>query len=471
MPDDIFIDDTIAAISTPMGQGGLGIIRLSGSAALDIVDQIFKAKNNRSLKQAKNFTLHYGWIQKTYQHQTETSTDLLDEVLITVMRSPHSYTKEDVVEISCHGGLASLKAILTLVCEQGARLAAPGEFTKRAYLNGRIDLTQAEAVLDIIQAKTESFLRVSTHQLKGDLSRELEGIREELMAAYTQLEAHINFPEEDINVEQEQALAQNIEQARVRIDQLLACSEHGRLLREGIKIVICGKPNVGKSSLLNVLLKTPRAIVSDVAGTTRDTIEEGAQIQGIPLQLVDTAGILEPRDLIEEEAIKRSHMHMDGADLLLLVLDASMVLTQEDHDLIERVADQNVLVVLNKSDLEASIERAILNDAFSAESLVSASTLTPKGCDALEKKIIERVWHTQSVDPSGILISNLRHIEALQDARKLIVDAQGFLKNVLSLEFVSENVKQATRCLDRITGREVGVDLLDQIFSRFCIGK
>ncbi len=463
--------ETIAAISTPMGQGGLGVVRLSGPDSVAIIEQIFISKNNTILSQAKNFTLHYGWIKSGDRDDRDPDPDLLDEVLVSLMRAPHSYTKEDVVEISCHGSLASLKAILALLCLRGARLAQPGEFTKRAFLNGRIDLAQAEAVLDIIQAKSESFLKVSTHQLKGDLSKELDRIRESLMAVYTQLEAHINFPEEDIDVKQREELKLNIEKARDCTNDLLACSDHGRILRDGIKIVICGKPNVGKSSLLNVLLKTPRAIVSDIAGTTRDTIEEGASIQGIPLQLVDTAGILEPRDLIEEEAVKRSHMHMGSADLLLLICDVSVPLSQEDEDLIARLEGMNVLVVLNKSDLPSKIDCIFIEKRFSKDRMIETSTLTKDGCQSLEKKILDLVWHAESVETSGILISNLRHIESLKDALALIEESKEMFSGSFSLEFISEKIKQATACLDRITGRDVGVDLIDQIFSQFCVGK
>ncbi|MDO8580115.1 MAG: tRNA uridine-5-carboxymethylaminomethyl(34) synthesis GTPase MnmE, partial [Candidatus Omnitrophota bacterium] len=320
--------DTIVAIATPSGQGGIGIVRLSGPDAITIADQMFVAKSKRRAPDLKNFMVHYGWAVDPASNRE--SPDIIDEVLMTIMRSPQSYTCEDVVEFNCHGGMVVLKTLVATAIHHGARLAEPGEFTKRAFLNGRIDLTQAEAVLDIIQSKTESFLRVSTHQLKGELSTELEKIREELLLAYTEIEAIVNFPEDDIDAQGKQKLQHEITSAKHQVDRLLASSTQGRILREGIRIVICGKPNVGKSSLLNVLLKTPRAIVSQIAGTTRDTIEETAQIRGIPIQLIDTAGILEPRDLIEEEAIKRSHQSIQGADLVLLVLDGHEHASAED---------------------------------------------------------------------------------------------------------------------------------------------
>lgn len=470
------LEDTIVAIATPLGQGGLGIIRLSGKNALAIADRIFVAKNNQKPSAFENFTVHYGWIVD--------KNETIDEVLLTVMHAPRTYTKEDVVEMSCHGGMVVLRAIAALAMHWGARLAEPGEFTKRAFLNGRIDLTQAEAVLDIIQAKTDAFLRVSTNQLKGELSTELESIREQLMNIYVEIEAVVNFPEDEIDVAGRQnsvTLQDRIDEARQRVDRLLASSEHGRILRDGIKIVICGRSNVGKSSLLNVLLKTPRAIVSEIAGTTRDTIEETAQIKGIPFQLVDTAGILEPRDFIEQEAVKRSRMYIHRADLILLVLDFSTPLTQADEDLIAGVRGRNVLVVLNKCDLKQGIEEACLKERFRLPKIIRISALKKERIDALEAAIVENVWHTKEIDTHGILVSNLRHIQALENCRKALQEAGEILQEEppsaslahggLSPEFVSEEIKTAVNFLDSITGRNIDSDLLDSIFSQFCIGK
>src|SRR3989338_1891946 len=311
------LEDTIVAIATAVGSGGIGIVRLSGRQAVGIADQLFISRKNKKPAEFANYTAHYGWIVKNLRagaYISELQEEIVDEVLLTVMRTPKSYTKEDVVEISCHGGMVSLRSILMMATELGARLAEPGEFTKRAFLNGRLDLTQAEAVLDIIQAKASAFLRVSHHQLKGELTKTLEDIREHVMTVYTQLEAIMNFPEDDIDSPAKPEILKRISEAEGQVERLLLSSEQGRILKEGIKIVICGRPNVGKSLLLNVLLKQPRAIVSDIAGTTRDTIEETAQIKGIPFQLIDTAGILEPRDFIEQEAVKRSRLSMDSAD-------------------------------------------------------------------------------------------------------------------------------------------------------------
>ena len=469
MPQLNNIDDTIVAIATPTGAGGIGIVRLSGPQALTVADQMFVTKKGKKPSGFKSFTVHYGDIR---DHQKNT---VIDEALLTVMRSPKSYTKEDVVEISCHGGITPLRAILTRATQLGARLAEPGEFTKRAYLNGRIDLAQAEAVLDIIQAKTDAFLQVSTHQLKGDLSTELESVREALMDIYVQIEAIVNFPEDDVSPQgedqQTSALCGGVGVCEERIARLLESGEHGRILKEGIKIVICGRPNVGKSSLLNALLRTPRAIVSAIAGTTRDTIEETAQIKGIPFQLIDTAGILEPRDLIEQEAVRRSHLYIKGADLVLVVFDASEALTPEDERLMPVVDGMNVLAVLNKTDLACKINEGRVKARYGASKTLNVSALKRTGIDQLETMIAENIWHEKRIDTHGIMVSNLRHIHALEACREALARARELLRDKLSMEFVSEEVKIAVNFLDNITGRNIDEDLLENIFSQFCIGK
>ena len=466
------MDDTIVAISTPTGQGGIGIIRLSGNKALSIAEQMFITKNKQKPSSFKSYTVHYGWVVKRNVSNNGSSQEqLIDEALLTVMRAPQSYTKEDVVEISCHGGVVSLRTILNLALDLEARLAEPGEFTKRAYLNGRIDLAQAEAVLDIIQSKTETFLKLSTNQLKGDLSIELESIREDLMNTYTEIEAIVNFPEDEVETEGKQKLAKDIDSMIQKVNKLLDSSEQGRVLREGIKVVFCGRSNVGKSSLLNVLLKMPRAIVSDIAGTTRDTIEETAQIKGIPFQIVDTAGILEPRDLIEEEAIKRSQMYLASAHLVLLILDSSEPITQEDERLMRNVQGQNVLVTLNKCDLREKIEKNRIRDMFPTEKIIQVSALKRIAIDELEGSIVENVWHGKTMDTHSLMVSNVRHIGSLKSCRDCLDKAQETLKNNFSLEFVSEEIKRSVNYLDSITGRNIDADLLENIFSQFCIGK
>lgn len=460
------LDDTIAAISTSIGQGGIGIVRISGPLAKAIAQEIFLAKSPQKKNAFKSAAVSYGWIVNK-----ENNGEPIDEVLLTFFRAPHSYTKEDIVEISCHGGIVPLKSILNLVLNHGARLAEPGEFTQRAFLNGRIDLTQAEAVLDIIQSKTDAFLRVSTNQLKGELSTELESIREELMGAYMELEALVNFPEDEINGQTQGLLYEKINIAQKRVVVLLASSDHGRILKEGMTIVLCGKTNVGKSSLLNVLLRAPRAIVSPIAGTTRDTIEETAQIQGIPFQLIDTAGFLTPSDIIEEEAIRRSRMSVKKADLILFLLDTSQELTKEDFELIENVKEKNVIVILNKSDLKQKLDEEKIKTIFPGKTILKISALKKEGIKALEETILDKVWHGKIVDTHGILISNLRHIESLKRCQDALLKALNILKQGISLEFVSEEIKEAVNVLDEITGRDVSQDLLEKIFSQFCIGK
>ena len=454
------MNDTIAAIATAIGPGGIGIVRLSGPASIKIAEQIFTPTRKKALP-FKSHMVYHGHIRN--------EENVIDEVLLTVMRAPKSYTCENVVEISSHGGLMSVKAILELTLNLGARLAQPGEFTKRAFLNGRIDLVQAEAVLDIIQAKTQSSLRVSANQLKGELTVELEKIREDLLTAYVKLEALVNFPEDGIEDRGREEISVHMKEARNRIDVLLEMSEQGRLLREGVKVVLCGRPNVGKSSLLNVLLKQPRAIVSAVAGTTRDTIEESAQIRGIPVQLIDTAGILAPRDVIEEEAVKRSHLHMQSADLVLLTLSASEKLTDEDIQIVKSLEGQNILVVVNKSDLPAKLTDADIAQLLPGRHIVRVSAVKKQAIEELEAAIEFLVLRGHNVDATNLLLTNTRHIEALKDAYRFINDQ--FLQGELSLEFISENIKQALGSLDRITGRDVDADLLDSIFSTFCIGK
>ncbi|MCA9400202.1 MAG: tRNA uridine-5-carboxymethylaminomethyl(34) synthesis GTPase MnmE [Candidatus Omnitrophica bacterium] len=460
------ISDTIAAISSSTGQGGIGLLRISGQESLSIAGKIFKPRRSKNITESNSYTVHYGWIVEPGNPQR-----IIDEVLLTIMRSPKSYTTEDVVEISCHGGSVALRSVLSLILEQGARLAEPGEFTKRAFLHGRIDLTQAEAVLDIIQSRTNRFLQISSNQLKGELSTALSSIREVLMHTYVTLEALINFPEDEIDGQTQRNIEAEIKQSLERISLLLTASEQGRILKEGIKIVLCGKPNVGKSSLLNVLLKQDRAIVSEIAGTTRDTIEESAQIKGIPFQIVDTAGILKPRNSIEEEAVKRSHMYIRSADVVLFLFDWSRPFDEEDSTIIRQIENEQIILVFNKQDLPKQLDTQMVCERFPHARQISLSALSGNGVASLEDAIAETVWHGGEPQSNTIMISNLRQINALKRAFESVGQAKILLENQTSFEFVSEEIKQAVHFLDQITGKDIDADLLDTIFSQFCIGK
>jgi len=457
------LEDTIAAIATPAGQGGIGIVRISGKEAIAAADRVLRLYGGKTLVQCKSQTVQYGWAVN--------GDDILDEVLVTLMRAPKSYTAEDVVEINGHGGMTVLRTVLGAVLNAGARLALPGEFTKRAFLHGRIDLAQAEAVIDIIHAKTENFLRQSQHQLKGELSAQLNSIREELIRIYTMVEALINFPEDGIDAQSRQEIFNRISVQERGIVKLLESSKSGRMLKEGIRIVICGKPNVGKSSLLNALLKEERAIVTDIAGTTRDVLEEAAQIKGIPIALVDTAGILEPRDLIEEEAVKRSQLYIKSADLVLLVLDHSCPLEGRDMVLMEQVKASHVLAVVNKVDLDGKIDISVPQKIFGQEHVIKISALESQSIRELEAKIVEVIHCDNNLDSHGIIISNIRHIKALEAAQENLQGACRLMNVNTSLEFISEEIKTAVNQIDAITGRNIDEDLLDRIFSEFCIGK
>ncbi|MDO8747550.1 MAG: tRNA uridine-5-carboxymethylaminomethyl(34) synthesis GTPase MnmE [Candidatus Omnitrophota bacterium] len=465
---DINLFDTIAAIATPLGQGGIGIVRLSGKKALAIADEIFTAKDGVKPSRYKSHTVHYGWIVEKAKVKSQ-KEKIVDEVLLTVMRAPRSYTKEDIVEISCHGGIVVLREILDLVLAKGARAAQRGEFTKRAFLNGRIDLSRAEAVLDVINAKTRYALESSISQLRGSLSKEVHQLKDKLIEVSALLEANINFPEEEITPANLEKVNSDVAFIKNEVDKLLDSAVHGKILREGLSAVILGRANTGKSSLLNALLKEERVIVSPVAGTTRDAVEEILDIRGIPLKIADTAGIIEPKDLIEQEALKRTRRYFDKADLVLLVFDSSSRLTPEDRLLIKKARAKTTIAVLNKCDLKPRIEEAEIKIHF--DRLVKISSLKRKGLKELEEKIVQSVWEGKLEASDELIISNARHIQALKKAKEALARARDSLKDKLSIEFIAEDLRLTQESLGLIIGASAGEDILDKIFSQFCIGK
>ncbi|MGE5197489.1 MAG: tRNA uridine-5-carboxymethylaminomethyl(34) synthesis GTPase MnmE [Deltaproteobacteria bacterium] len=456
------INDTIAAISTPIGESGIGIVRLSGKRALSVADGIFVPKDGKKPSVFKSHTVHYGWI-------TGSSGNIIDEVILTVMRAPKTYTKEDIVEINCHGGIIALRAVLDLVLAQGVRLAEPGEFTRRAFLNGRIDLAQAEAVLDIIKAKTDSSLKISIGQLKGTLSDQINRIRKNLLDMLSLFEAGIDFPDEEIDASGLARSRMRLENINQELKRSINASSYGRTLREGVSVVICGRANVGKSSLLNAILRQERAIVTPVAGTTRDTIEEVINVKGIPVKIADTAGIIEPRGLVERKAVQRAKDYIDSADAIILVFDGSKRLGPEDRLFIKKMSRKPVIAVINKSDLKQKFEKQKISKSFT--DIISVSAKKNKNIDLIEDALVNLIFKGKVVSPEPELVSNLRHINKLKNAQKSVARSINSLDNKLSSEFVSQDVKDALAYLDEILGTRFSEDLLDKIFSEFCVGK
>ncbi len=468
----IGLEDTIAAISTPIGTSGIGIIRISGKKSLEIADRIFISKDKKSPSEFKTYTLHYGWIvDRPWKKNKKPASDIIDEVLLSIMRAPKSYTKEDVIEISCHGGIVSMRKILDLTLRAGARLAEPGEFTKRAFLNGRIDLAQAEAVLDIINAKTDAGLKIAMNHLRGDLSSKIEGIREGLVDIISHLEASIDFMEEEIELINTSSLKERIIGYRRDLKRLLETSEEGIILTEGITTVICGKANVGKSSLMNALIKKEKVIVTPKAGTTRDAIEELINLRGIPLRLVDTAGILEPRDIVEEKSIARSRDYLKNADLVILMLDNNDRITKEDIDIINQIQDKKAIVVINKIDLSSKIDLEKIEEFLKDKPLIRTSVLKGINLGKIEEIIIEVVFGGEIGSFRGPIVNNLRHKEAIRDAYNCLTASLNSINENLSVEFIIEDIKQAAKDLGEITGKIAPEEVLDRIFSKFCIGK
>ncbi len=459
------IRDTICAISTPIGEGGIGIIRISGPMAIMVADPVFKIKSGLKLSDLPTHTIHYGEIIDP------DSNEIIDEALLTIMAAPRTYTREDIVEINCHGGPLPIKRTLEILIRMGARLAEPGEFTKRAYLNGRIDLTRAEAVMDIIMAKSDAALKAATTQLKGRLYEEIRGVRERLFDILSLLEVNIDFPEEDIEAPPNNSIRSEIHSCIDRIDNLIRLYEGGRILREGYKIAIAGRPNVGKSSLLNRLLGRERAIVSPIPGTTRDLIDEFINIRGIPVRLIDMAGIRGTCDPVELEGVKRAKSAMDEADLLFIMLDASDRLYDDERKIIGETKGRRRFIILNKIDLPVKIDLNEIETLLSDDKCLTISATEGIGIAMLEASI-----YSLAVDSgigrieSGITI-NLRHKGLLLRSNESLKRMVSSLDLGATEEFQAIDIRDAIDLLGEIIGEKIGDDLLEKIFSRFCIGK
>jgi tRNA modification GTPase len=458
-------DDTIAAIATPMGEGGLGVIRVSGPQAVPIVRAVFRDRQGRPVGSLASYRVRFGRIIDPHTAAT------LDEVLVTYMRAPHSYTREEVVEISGHGGMGVMARILEALVTGGARLAEPGEFTKRAFLNGRLDLSQAEAVIDLIHAHTEASHRQALAQLEGGLSQAIHAMREELLEILAYVEGAMEFPEEDLELLPWETLFAKAHAVEVRTTTLLDTFQTGRVLREGVRVVIVGRPNVGKSSLFNTLLAANRAIVTPIPGTTRDVLEEVVNLRGYPFRLVDTAGIHASADAVEQEGIGRARTSLESADLVLLVLDGSEPLTAADEEAITAVQGKRVQVVLNKADLPVHLAPGELQIRFPEWPKSAVSCKERQGLEHLTEAMVEAMLQGQQRPQEGPMLTKLRHWEALQRARQSLQRANDGMARRLSGEFIAVDLREALEYLGEIVGLNYTEDLLDKIFSEFCIGK
>lgn len=454
--------DTIAAISTPMGEGGIAIVRISGKEAIPIVDKLYRGRN--SLSTVDSHTINYGYLIDPHSGQK------IEEVLVSVLREPKTYTREDIVEVNCHGGIVSVKRVLDLILEAGARLAEPGEFTKRAFLNGRIDLSQAEAVIDFIRAKTDRAMNVALQQVEGRLSRKIQALRQNLIETLAHIEVTIDYPEHDVEELTQQRLKDKALEVREEIEQLLQTAEQGKILREGLSTVIIGRPNVGKSSLLNALVHENRAIVTDVPGTTRDVLEEYVSVRGVPLRLIDTAGIRETEDIVERIGVERSRKALEKADLILLVLNFAEALTEQDQQLLDLVQGMNTIVVVNKTDLAQNIDLSVVRSKFSGP-IITTSLKEEQGIEALEQAIVD-LFFTGEVESADVTyLSNVRHISLMKQAKRSIQDALNGLEEDVPVDIVQIDLQKTWELLGEIIGDAVSETLIDQLFSQFCLGK
>ncbi|MDN6196184.1 MAG: tRNA uridine-5-carboxymethylaminomethyl(34) synthesis GTPase MnmE [Atopostipes suicloacalis] len=457
--------DTIAAISTPPGEGGIGIVRLSGDEALTIAEKVYK-QGKKSLADQPSHTIHYGNIYHPKNGEK------IDEVLVTVMREPKTYTREDIVEINTHGGIHVTNQVLQAVLSAGARLAEPGEFTKRAFLNGRIDLSQAEAVMDVIRAKTDRAMHNAISQLDGDLSKLIKNIRQEILETLAQVEVNIDYPEYD-EVEEmtTKILKEKTLEVKAHLEEILETAKQGKILRDGLATAIIGRPNVGKSSLLNAFVRSDKAIVTSVAGTTRDIVEEYVNVKGVPLKLIDTAGIRDTEDEVERIGVSRSRNAIEEAELVLLIFDQSQKLTEEDLELLDLTADKDRLVILNKIDLEAELNIEKLEEKLEEEKILTISVTENKGIREIEDKIVDLFFTGQTGEKDATYISNVRHISLLESAVEALEEVLEGIELGMPVDLVQIDLTRAWNRLGEVTGDAVQDELITQLFSQFCLGK
>ena len=457
--------DTIAAISTAPGEGAIGIVRISGDLAISIASSIYQC-GTKQLEEQKTHTIHYGHIVDPK------SGEVYDEVMVSVLRAPKTFTREDIVEINCHGGIVAINRVLQLVLRMGARLAEPGEFTKRAFLNGRIDLSQAEAVMDLIRAKTDKSMQLAMRQLDGQLSHLIQNLRQEILNTLAQVEVNIDYPEyDDVEEMTLQLLREKTQQVLQGIRALLNTASQGKILRDGLKTAIVGRPNVGKSSLLNVLLREEKAIVTDIAGTTRDTIEEYVNVRGVPLQLIDTAGIRETDDIVEKIGVERSRKALKEADFVLLLLNQSETLQEEDIRLLETTKGMKRIILFNKTDLPSKLSTEDIAPYAQEEEIVTTSMLNKEGIDRLEEKIAGYFFQGQMNERDATYLSNTRHIALLEKAEQALVEVQNGIEMGMPVDLIQIDFTRAWDLLGEITGDSVQDELLTQLFSQFCLGK
>ena len=457
-----FNTDTIAAISTAMTNSGIGIVRISGEDAFEIIDKIYKGKKEKRISEQKSHTVHYGYIVDR--------DETIDEVLVMLMRGPHSYTGEDTVEIDCHGGVFVTKRILETVIKYGARPAEPGEFSKRAFLNGRMDLSQAEAVIDIINSKNEYALQSSVNQLKGSVQKKINEIRNEIIYHTAFIETALDDPEH-ISVDgYGEKLKVVVDELLEKIQKLLDTADDGRIIREGIKTVIVGKPNAGKSSLLNALVGEERAIVTDIAGTTRDVLEENIQLQGISLNIMDTAGIRSTDDVVEKIGVDKARSNAEKADLIIYVVDASCPLDENDFEIINMIQDKRAIILLNKTDLSTVVEKKQLEKLIT-KPMIEISAKEETGIHELESTLKEMFYHGELSFNDEIYITNARHKTALNDAYRSLQKVNESIENQMPEDFFTIDLMDAYEALGSITGETIGEDLVNEIFSKFCMGK